>query len=275
MERITLLDAVARALREAGDATDLSEVEIVKAGTSSVVALSASCAVRVARDQAHGVELLRTQRLVDSLPDLPFAVPRSTGLPVVEGRFTAVPTERVVGEGHQPGSGDAVALRELIDAIHSIEIEPSHPDLAERHAFMGGPEWESVLRERVIPALPRACRAEAVRRVDAIADLPAVELQFAHGDLAGANVLWVDGCIVGVIDWDLATYEDPAEDVASLAWWHGWNVVTEIAEPGVAERAVVYRDLFPIQMVAFQMVNDRGVADIQRVIDRVSPLLES
>ncbi|CAN5672180.1 phosphotransferase [soil metagenome] len=39
-----------------------------------------------------------------------------------------------------------------------------------------------------------------------------------HGDWAPYNVVWRDGVIVGVIDWDLARPGDPREDLAFAAW---------------------------------------------------------
>jgi len=39
-----------------------------------------------------------------------------------------------------------------------------------------------------------------------------------HGDWAPYNVVWHEGRIVGVIDWDLARPGDPREDLAFAAW---------------------------------------------------------
>ena len=39
-----------------------------------------------------------------------------------------------------------------------------------------------------------------------------------HGDWAPNNVVWRDGAIVGVIDWDLARPGDPLDDLAFAAW---------------------------------------------------------
>ncbi len=39
-----------------------------------------------------------------------------------------------------------------------------------------------------------------------------------HGDWAPYNVVWRDGAIVGVIDWDLARPGDPLDDLAFAAW---------------------------------------------------------
>src|SRR5699024_3331567 len=243
-------DLVREALRSAGDHTPWEQIEFVTHGSSSLVALTAEIAVRLSRHRGAGAQLLRSQRLVDALPELPFRVPVSAGAAVEHDDAVAVPTVRLGGTAHPPGHGDPVALRGLLDSIHALDIGPEHPDLADRKAFTGGARWREVLREEVMPRLPGGVRAEARRRVEAYCSLPEVETCFSHGDLAGENVRWDRGEIVGVLDWDLATYEDPAEDVASLAWWHGWDVLPQLTDEATAARATVYRDAFPLQMIA-------------------------
>lgn len=266
-------DAVRRALDGADDRTPLDDVEVCDVGTASLVILTPLTAVRVARDSARGAELERAQRLVDGFPELPFEVPRSNGPSVCTEHVTAVPTQRIAGEPHPPGSGDPGPLRELLDAVHALRPGRDRGELAERHAFMGGAEWSGVLHDRVVPLLPASARTEARRRIDAVTALPPVELRFGHGDLAGANVLWRNERVSGVLDWDLATYEDPEEDLASLAWWHGWELVDAIAPEREPGRAEAYRDLFPLQLIAFQVLNDRGSEPLRKMIDRVASLL--
>lgn len=267
-------ELIIQALRSAGDGTPPGQRQVLDHGTSSLVVLTATTAVRIAKDRHAGEELQRTQRLVDALPDLPFAVPRSCGDPVVLDGVTAVPTTRLAGTSHPPGHGDAAPLRELLEAIHDLPIGPEHPELAVRRAFSGGERWREVLREEVPPLLPARVRTEAVRRAEALCALPDAPTCFSHGDLAGENVLWRDGRVVAVLDWDLATHEDPAEDIASLAWWHGWDVLEQLTDAATAERAAVYRDAFPLQMVAFQLVAGRDRRAVEQAIARVIPALE-
>lgn len=267
-------ELIIQALRSAGDGTPPDQRHVLGHGTSSLVVLTATTAIRIARDRHAGGQLQRTQRLVDALPELPFAVPRSCGDPVVLEGVTAVPTTRLAGICHPPGHGEGAPLRELLEAIHGLPIGPEHPDLAVRRAFSGGQRWREVLREEVPPLLPARVRSEAVRRAEALCALPYAPTCFSHGDLAGENVLWSEGRVVAVLDWDLATYEDPAEDIASLAWWHGWNVLEELTDAATAERAAVYRDSFPLQMVAFHLVSGRDHRALDQVIARVVPVLQ-
>lgn len=266
-------DLVREALRSAGDHTPWEQVEIVTHGSSSLVALTAETAVRVSRHRGNAAELLRTQRLVDAMPELPFRVPVSAGDAVLHDGAVAVPTVRLGGTAHPPGHGDPGVLRGLLEEIHALDIGAENPDLAERKAFTGGGRWREVLQEEVLPLLPARVESEARRRIEALCALPEVGTCFSHGDLAGENVRWDRGEIVAVLDWDLATYEDPAEDVASLAWWHGWDVLPRLTDEATAARAAVYRDAFPLQMIAFQIVRGGDAAALEATIARVLPAL--
>lgn len=55
--------------------------ELVEAGPSSLVAFTDLAAVRIARDVHAATQMLRTQQLVDHLPELPFEEPRHQAAP--------------------------------------------------------------------------------------------------------------------------------------------------------------------------------------------------
>lgn len=129
--------------------------------------------------------------------------------------YVAFPVRRLHGDPHPAGEGDPTRLRDLLDAIHSVDVSRFRGQLAPARQFAGGASWEAVLREEVVPRLDRALRDNARSRIDALANLPESELSFNHGDLAGSNVLWSHGRVAGVLDWDLAAWDDPAEDVAA------------------------------------------------------------
>lgn len=131
------------------------------------------------------------------------------------------------------------------------------------------------MTDEVLPRLPDDVRDEAAKRVAALADLDSPVVALNHGDLAGSNVLWRDGRVVGVLDWDLAAEDDPAEDVASLAGWHGWGLVGQLADPETVARAEVFRRSFPLQIIAFQIVHDRPADELERAIQRALPALRA
>jgi len=135
---------------------------------------------------------------------------------------------------------------------------------------MGGSRWQAVLRNWVVPLLPSSICTEAVRRVDALADLPQGDTCLVHGDLAGSNVLWGNGRVVGVLDWDLAALDDPAEDAAALATWHGWSLIAQMVDSDTTGRARAFADTHPLQAIAFAVLNDRAPAEIQRAVARAA-----
>jgi hypothetical protein len=91
-------------------------------GSSAVVFVSDDVVVRISRQRAAAPEIRRSQALVDALPVLPFEVPRSVGEPVQIDGYVAFPVRRLHGDPHPAGEGDPARLRDLLDAIHSVDV---------------------------------------------------------------------------------------------------------------------------------------------------------
>ena len=263
----TLEQLAALALANAAEPAS-SRGRWIDSGSRSLVLLSGETAVRVARQPMDSSDLLRSQALIDQLPPLPFGVPRSSGGPARLDGYVAIPTRRLRGEPHEPGHGNPTELRQLLATIHGIDPEPIRPHLAEPRAYMGGGDWEHVLRTDVIPRLEPRLRREARSRVEELARLHSPDSTVNHGDLAGSNVLWSGGRVSAVLDWDLASIEDPAEDIAALAWWHGWSIIEELTDPTTVARARVFRRSFPLQAVAFSVIHSRPQDELRRTIIR-------
>ncbi|CAM3736618.1 phosphotransferase family protein [Occultella aeris] len=259
--------------RAAGEATHPPDPTWIEFGSSTLVVLAGRTALRVARQPSVAAELNRAQALVDALPALPFAVPETTGEPVTIDGYQAIPTLRVEGEPHPPHAGDLEPLRDLLEAVHSLDASPLRPHLAQPRSFMGGADWEPVLRDRVVPLLSPNLQGEARRRIDALAGLEPGEVVVNHGDLAGSNVLWHHGRVSGVLDWDLTALDDPAEDLASLASWHGWALAHELADAATVARADVFRRSVGLQQIAFTLLQDRPADELARVVARAEQRL--
>ncbi|MDO8144808.1 phosphotransferase [Isoptericola sp. 178] len=268
------LDALATAALAAADEPPGTEVTWVEHGSATVVALTDRVAVRVARQRQAGGEVLRARRLVDALPDLPFAVPRSLGEAVEIDGYTAVATRRLHGSTAPAATPDPGVLRELLDAVHAVDTAPVTEHLAPRRAFCGGAAWEQTLRERVVPLLDADLRADAQDRIDALAALEDAPRTLNHGDLGASNVLWSGDRVSGVIDWDLTAREDPAEDVATVATSFGlWPHVEALADPGTVRRADAFRGTIPLQIVAFAVLGARPDDEVARTLARAQQAL--
>jgi aminoglycoside phosphotransferase (APT) family kinase protein len=265
---------VARAFAAAGDAALPANRQRIDHGSANVVVLGADVAVRIGRSDALADESLRAQRLVDALPPLPFSVPASLCPPVRMDGMTAVVQRRVHGEAHASGSGDPAAIATLLDALRAVPVDGLRPDLAEPHGVMGGARWFEVMTTSAIPLLDEDVRAEARRRAEALAELgPPAATGLVHGDLAGGNVLWSGGVVAGVLDWDLATWGDPATDVAALGGWHGWDAVSAAVDAETVRRARVVAATHPLQVVCFTLLRDGSGADLARAAARASARL--
>ncbi|MDF2990723.1 MAG: putative aminoglycoside phosphotransferase [Microbacterium sp.] len=269
-DRARTADLVATALRDAGERAAPASWQWIEHGSANLVVLAGSAAVRVGRTAAASAESIRAQHLVDDLPVFPFAVPRSLGEPHRDGGLVAIVQRRLDGIPHPSGHGDPDALGTLLDALAEVPVGPREPHLATPHAFMGGDRWHAVMVEQAIPLLDRAARDRARKAADALAALEPVGAGLVHGDLAGSNVLWSDGVVSGVIDWDLASAGDSAVDVAALAVWHGWDALERVRSRDVIARARVIAATHPLQVLCFSIVNERPESERRRAAEWAS-----
>lgn len=264
---------VEQLLRDAGEPCDPAGWEWVRTGSSSLVVLSGDVAIRISRDSAAAADIRRSRELVAALPSLPFAVAQPLGEVAELDGVVAAAAARVPGTPRPPGPADTTQLRNLLDAIHGLDPDPLQAHLAPARVFFGGSDWYPVLTSRVVPRLPVKVQESAFAAVDALAQLDHPEVAVGHGDLAGSNVHWEGDRVVGVLDWDLAALEDPAEDVASLLGWHGWELGPQVVDAATLARAAVFRAVSPLTAIAFAVLRDRPEAEVARVTARVAARL--
>lgn len=275
-DREVVIELVEQLLHDSGHRSAPERWQWIRVGSSSLVVLADQVAVRIGRDDESARQMQRSQRLVDRLPRLSFEVPRSLVAPRTHAGVTGVAVIRIPGEPHPPGPADPHVLRALLDEVHAVPLDDLRPFLAPARAFYGGDSWREVLREQVVPLFPESARAQAQNRLDALESLHALAAShqtFNHSDLAGMNIHWRSGRVVGVLDWDLASEDDPAEDLASLANWHGWDLITELAETPTVRRAEVYRDAFPLMIVGFAVLRERPESEVERTLERATAKL--
>lgn len=167
---------------------------------------------------------------------------------------------------------DGQELARLLTTLQRVDLGPLRPLLAPPLQFCGGATWYRVQLELVIPRLRSDDRDRARRAVDALHDLAAEETDvLSHGDLGGANLLWNDGRISGVIDWDLASASDRSTDIATLALWFGDQTMRAVATERDLERARIRQRTFALQQVAFSLLAQRPAQEIDEMVARVEP----
>ncbi|GHD07827.1 phosphotransferase family protein [Zhihengliuella salsuginis] len=258
--------------------------------------------LRMARDAAQAADLVRRTALVDALAaQLPFPVPRSlTGVwsatgPDDDGARRAQPDDggpgRVVpaavvqefidGAAHEPHTGDAATLRELLEALAAVDIVPLRHLLAPPFAY-GGPWTESKVAATLDAlgghapdaATGAAAVVDAARVLAALREFDDVPASLVHGDLAGHNVHWVGGRISGILDWDLAAAWDPALNVAYLAAWHGRDLVGALArDADEARRARVWDGAMRLEVV-YNATLRTDAPDWPKLVRQAAPRLE-
>jgi hypothetical protein len=185
-----------------------------------------------------------------------------------------VATSWVSGTAPPAGVGDPRQLRALLDALATVEVSTVSDVLGVPHSYAGGEAWTEMLFGEVIPRLPHPWRDEAKRRVWAVLDLPPVTPQLVHGDLAGDNLRYADGVLVGVLDWDLASAWDPAVDAACLAW-HGWQNLRAAVDANTYARAVAWYGTFGIEQVAAAIIEGEPARVVDTYVSRAVKWLQA
>jgi aminoglycoside phosphotransferase (APT) family kinase protein len=230
--------------------------------------------LRMSRTAAAARDMQRRVDLVQALaPQVGFALPTALG-PVWHGEtFSAVVQRFIPGAAHEPHCGDAPRLRALVMELADIDVAPLETLLAPPFSFAG--PWDEAKTESALRALPAELAADAQRVLSTIAGFSCIPPSLVHGDLAGHNMHWVDGQLVGVLDWDLAAAWDPALNSAYLSLWHGAEILDAIAPtPEEAWRARVW--LGAMGLESFLDVRSReNQPDRERLLLKIAPLIHA
>lgn len=115
-------------------------------------------------------------------------------------------------------------MAEQLALIHSVE--PDGNDLA----FLLQPAGCGEQVDDKTPIGAAALDPEAARRALSAHPFPTAGcVTLLHGDFWPGNILWQDGRIAAVIDWEDARLGDPLSDLAiarlDIAWIYGWEAM--------------------------------------------------
>ena len=173
----------------------------------------------------HGLRIARKHGIPAPEPVLLDATGELLGLPgivttFVEGTQNANPTDPKAW---------AKDIAELLLRIHDVR-----PDADERRHIYDGKEMglyflSGEWPERMAGHPLSDTIYDAIRelRDGLIADRPV----FLHMDFWPGNILWVDGRISAVLDWDASAYGDPAIDVGNFRMEMHLRGIKEAADP--------------------------------------------
>ena len=191
--------------------------------------------------------------------------------------------------------GRPVLLQSVVSGTSKIPVEASTDRLratgaciAPLHSITVPASGELLLRTRPISAsdFARGRRlgeaettpllAAADERIQAL-PLPAGQTVLVHGDLWQGNLLWDDGSVTGIIDWDMAGVGHPSLDLAALrldaVLLHGFGAEEPVLAgwqqaTGVPAEALPYWDAvaalnMPGDMAVFApVIHDQGRTDL-------------
>ncbi|GAB3620450.1 hypothetical protein GCM10027417_17110 [Glutamicibacter endophyticus] len=235
--------------------------------------------VLIAEGQAV-IRMARTKQASDDMPRsvqlhartnelLDYQVPRPlSGV----GRFqdlNAVVMSYVPGTAHPPHQGDPHVLRRVVTELARIPLGELEGLLAEPFAFRG--PWTETRIAETYNGLPVELRAPAQALWAQLPMLAQVPAGLVHGDLAGHNMHWVDGELVGLLDWDLAAGWDPALNSAYLGLWHGRELIEKIApDPATAHRAKIWLGLMALERVSDTLSRDDNPR-MDKLLAKVAP----
>ncbi|MBW0101629.1 aminoglycoside phosphotransferase family protein [Pseudonocardia sp. KRD291] len=230
----------------------VADAKVIPSGSHDVVLLPGRAAVRIARSKPAVESLPRRTALLTDLQTvgLPFSTPVPLTPVVSEPGWTAVAVSWIPGSYLPPDAGDPAALRQVLDALSRVDLAPLADHLDVPHAYAGRERWEELMFNEAVPRLPPELRASGRRRVHEVLALDPEPPRLVHGDLTGENMHWsVDGQLLGVLDWDLASPADPAIDAACLAHWHGWSTIKRAVEETTYTRARTWYGTLSIEQI--------------------------
>jgi prepilin-type processing-associated H-X9-DG protein len=182
----------------------------------------------------------------------------------------------------EPGSEDRFYILEYIEG--APELKPSDPvaygrDFAELHAQIHGLDLQShgLQDTRYLPTEirklgdafdPRTREEEVRNALDKLGPSEDVNPPvFRHGDLWPGNVLWLDGQVSGIVDWENASLGEPLFDLSitrlDLLWVAGWE-----ATDAFTEHYVKLRQIDVAQLPKFDLVT---ALRLSSALDMIAP----
>lgn len=251
-----LLDTVPEQLALQLQAYDWSQAKVVERGKDHVLLIAEDLAVARLPRRADP-DLARKTRLLEEL-HLPWRVP--TPLSAVGNGLLQ---SYIPGTAHPHRSGDPATLASLVAALE--DYDTTGMSLGQPFAQRGRLTEQMLTR---LDAVVEHGMARAIaEHIHGWTD-DGVGAGLVHGDLAGHNMHWVDGELVGILDWDYAAVWDTALNATYLQLWHGVPL-EEIT--GVPHRARVWSGALGLYALADALTWDISPRGWRRLNTKVQP----
>lgn len=188
---------------------DWNSAQLVERGKDHTILIAEDIAVaRIPRQTDP--DLSRKMQLLEDL-ELPWVVPT----PLSEVDHGALQTY-IPGTAHPHGRGEPRILADIVSVFDAYNIT----DLALNVPFAQRGRITREMLEALDAVIPDRMAWAIAEHVHGWTD-DQVGFGLVHGDLAGHNMHWVDGELVGILDWDYAANWDTALNATYLSLWHG------------------------------------------------------
>lgn len=251
-----LLPTVPTELAEALTKYNWHDAQLVERGKDHLILLADELAVaRLPR--RTDAQLARTMRLIDQL-DLPWMLP--TALSAVDD---GVLQTYIPGTAHPHGVGDPNTLANIVTVFGEYDTT----GLALNTPFAQRGRFTNAMLTALDAVVADQMAWEIADHVHGWTD-DEVGAGLVHGDLAGHNMHWVGGQLVGVLDWDYAARWDTALNATYLSLWHG--VALEELTP-TPHRARVWSGALGLYSLANALTWDISAAGWRRLNKKVQP----
>lgn len=235
---------------------DWQGAQIVERGKDHTILIVKDVAVaRIPRRPDS--DLNRKMRLLEIL-ELPWHIP--TPLSEVDD---GVLQTYIPGTAHPHGTGDPHVLANIVAVFDSYDTSGLHLNVP----FAQRGRITQQMLETLDQAVPDRMAWAIAEAVHGWTD-DRVGAGLVHGDLAGHNMHWVDGQLVGILDWDYAAVWDTALNATYLSLWHGIAPEELTAAPN---RARVWSGALGLYSLADALSWDVSPAGWRRLNKKIQP----
>jgi len=235
---------------------DWQSAQVVERGKDHTILIAPDVAVaRVPR--RDDPDLARKMHLLEQL-QLPWQVPT----PLSEVHHGVLQTY-IPGTAHAHGSGNPEVLADIVSVFEQYDTTglSLNVPFAQRGRLTRSmlTALDTVVSDHMAWAIAEHVHGWTDDHLGA---------GLVHGDLAGHNMHWLDGQLIGILDWDYAAVWDTALNATYLSLWHGVAPEEFTATPN---RARVWSGALGLYSLADALSWDVSPAGWRRLNKKVQP----